>query len=332
VTKIGSVIAAATISALAATSGSIAEEFPQRTIEAIFPWSQGAAMAASQVIAKAMGEQLGETVTIVSTPGAAGTKAFKTAMSKPADGYTIIDGYVAPLVLQPVLGNADWTYKDFIPLHSGVSIAFSLGTGGNNDKFSSFEEMMGYCKENPGELRYSTDSRNNLPHMVTARVLQSFECVAQNIPYTTDGDALKDLRAGILDFAYVNARAFIQDPAAYNIMLVMSDLDSASETYGGAPNVKDMDVDLPLSGLAPMGWSWWVLHPDTPEAETKVLQDAMVAAMATPEVKEQLSAIGFQALEYGPEEYDAVVGPVADQLLAMKGAIAWEEEQLAKLK
>ena len=67
-------------------------------------------MAMSQVVAKAMGEELGTDMPVISLPGAAGTKAQKTAMGKPADGYTIFDGYVAPLVLQPILGNADWNF------------------------------------------------------------------------------------------------------------------------------------------------------------------------------------------------------------------------------
>lgn len=96
-------------------------EFPERTVENIFPWSAGTALSMSQIIAKAMGEELGVSMTVISTPGAAGTKAFQTAMSRPADGYTVIDGYVVPLVLQPVLGNADWTYADFKPLHAYVS-------------------------------------------------------------------------------------------------------------------------------------------------------------------------------------------------------------------
>ena len=49
-------------------------------------------------------------------PAGGGLKAFKTAMSRPADGYTIFDGCVAPLVLRPIQGNADWNYTDFTPL------------------------------------------------------------------------------------------------------------------------------------------------------------------------------------------------------------------------
>ena len=97
-------------------AGNARAEFPDRNIENIYPWGPGATMSASQIIADAMGQELNVNISVVSTPGAAGTKAFMTAMEKPADGYTIIDGYVAPLVLQPMLGKANWTYADFKPL------------------------------------------------------------------------------------------------------------------------------------------------------------------------------------------------------------------------
>lgn len=307
-------------------------EFPERTIENIFPWTAGAAMSVSQIIAKAMGEELGVSITVVSTPGAAGTKAFQTAMARPADGYTIIDGYVAPLVLQPVLGNADWTYKDFVPLHAAVSNAFSIGSRKGEERWSNFEELMAYGQANPGKLRYSSGSRNTLPHMVIAKVLQSYGVVAQNIPYKTDGDARKDLKAGVLDFAFINIGAYLPDKDGFDILLVLSELPGAKASYDGATSITDLGIDLGLSGLAPMGWTWWLVHPDTPPAELEILRKAMGAAMEREDVKAQLDKIGFVPLGYGPEDYEAIVGPVAGQLEAMGNALAWEEEELKKLQ
>ena len=97
---------------LVAASAAIAlADFPNRNIEIIHPWGPGNAMAMSQVVAKAMGEELGTDMPVISLPGAAGTKAQTTAMGKPADGYTIFDGYVAPLVLQPIWGTQIGTIK-----------------------------------------------------------------------------------------------------------------------------------------------------------------------------------------------------------------------------
>lgn len=324
---IAGAIAASVLGATAAQA-----EFPERTVENIFPWSAGTALSMSQIIAKAMGEELGVSMTVISTPGAAGTKAFQTAMARPADGYTVIDGYVAPLVLQPVLGNADWTFEDFKPLHAAVSNAFAIGSRVGETRWSDFEEMMEYGKANPGKLRYSSGSRNNLPHMVIAKVLQSYGVVAQNIPYKTDGDARKDLQSGVLDFSFINVGAYMQDKEGFDILLVLSELPGAKASYDGAPSIVDLSIDLGLSGLAPMGWTWWLVHPDTPDEETNVLREAMAAAMKRDDVREAISRVGFVPLDWDWDQYEEIVGPVAGQLGAMGNALAWEEEELKKLQ
>lgn len=323
---------AASIAVVMMTSSSALAEFPERTVENIFPWSAGTAMSVSQIIAKAMGEELGVSLPVVSTPGAAGTKAFKTAMNRPADGYTIFDGYVAPLVLQPVLGKADWTYKDFKPLHSAVSNAFSIGIRKGDTRWKDFQEMMAYGKANPGKLRYSSGSRNNLPHMVIAKVLQSYGVVAQNIPYKTDGDARKDLKAGVLDFSFINVGAYLQDKEGFEILLVLSELEGAKKSYDGAPNIVDLGIDTGLSGLAPMGWTWWLVHKDTPDDVANTLRAAMKKAMGREDVKAAIARVGFVPLEWDHTQYDSVVGPVAGQLGAMGNALKWEEEELKKLR
>lgn len=322
----------ASMLAVAMLATPAAAEFPDRTIENVFPWGPNPAYSVSQIIAKAMGEELGQTITVVSTPGAAGTKAFVTAMEREPDGYTIIDGYVAPLVLQPILGEVDWTYKDFKPLHAAVSNAFSIGGRPDETRWSDFEGMMEWGKANPGKLRYSSGSRNNLPHMVMAKVLQSYGVVAQNIPYSQDGNAIKDLKSGVLDFSFVNVSDYLADKDKFNIMLVLSELPGAKAAYDGAPDITELGIDLGLSGLAPMGWDWWLVHPDTPDDVTQVLREAMAKAMNRPDVIEAINKTGFVPLEWDYDQYDAVIGPVVSQLEAMGNALTWEEEEMKKLK
>lgn len=253
-------------------------------------------------------------------------------MNRPADGYTIIDGYVAPLVLQPVLGNADWTYEDFKPLHAAVSNAFSIGSRVGETRWNNFEEMMEYGKANPGKLRYSSGSRNNLPHMVIAKVLQSYGVVAQNIPYKTDGDARKDLKSGVLDFCLINVGAFLPDKEGFDILLVMSELPGAKASFDGATSINELDVDMGLSGLAPMGWTWWLVHKDTPEEQLTVLRDDMKKAMNNEETRAQISKVGFVPLDWDYDQYEEIISPVAQQLGAMGNALKWEKEEMKKLR
>lgn len=288
-------------------------------------------MSVSQIIADAMGEEMGTNISVVSTPVAAGTKAFLTAMSKPADGYTLFDGYVAPLVLQPLHGKADWTYQDFTPLWSATSNAFAIVIRQDETRFTDFPEFVAYMKEHPGKLRYTTGGTGNLPHMVLAKVMQTSGIVGKPVPYPEMQDGVKDLRGGVLDFLTSNPGFYKINKEHLKVIAVLSELEDASTVYDGAPRVMDIGIDLGMTGLSPMGWNWWLVRKDTPQDVVDTLRDAMGAALARDDVREIILNVGFVPLGFAPDEYDAVVGPVAEELQSGIDAIAWEKAQIDAL-
>tara|TARA_R110002126_G_scaffold85058_1_gene206254 strand:- start:3163 stop:4146 length:984 start_codon:yes stop_codon:yes gene_type:complete len=318
--------------ALLLVAGSARAEFPERNIENIYPWGPGATMSASQIIADAMGEALGVNISVVSTPGAGGTKAFLTAMEKPADGYTIFDGYVAPLVLQTMLGKADWSYKDFSPLWAATSNSFAIAVRKDDDRFADFPALIAYAKANPGKLRYSPGTVGALPHMVAAKVMQTSDVVAQVVPYPEIDNAVKDLRGGILDFVVINPGVYNTNKDEVRVLAVLSELEGASKIYGGAPRVEDFGIELGMRGLAPMGWNWWLVRKDTPEEVVAKLREAMGKAVNRDDVKQKLLAMGYVPLGYSPDQYEDIVGPVADDLKSGVDAIEWEKQKLKSVK
>ena len=320
-------IAAVALSATVLASPALAE-FPERNIENIHPWAPGATMAASQVIADAMGDELGVNISVVSTPGAGGVKAFETAMSRPADGYTIFDGYIAPLVLQPMQGNADWSYTDFTPLWSATSNAFAIAVRAEEDRFEDLPALLDYAAQNPGDLRYSPGNAGALPHMVVAKVMQNSDAVAQLVPYPEIDNAVRDLRSGILDFIVINPGVYTVNKDSVKILGVLSTLERSSETYGGAPLIGSFGLDMGMTDLSPMGWNWWLVRSDTPEDVVATLREAMGTVMNDEETQNRLLEMGYVPTLFSPEQYEEIVGPVADQLQGGIDAIAWEKEQL----
>lgn len=320
----------AALLSLATLAAPALAEFPERNIENIYPWAPGATMAASQVIADAMGRRLGVNISVVSTPGAGGVKAFETAMSKPADGYTLFDGYVAPLVLQPMQGNADWNYTDFTPLWSATSNAFAIAVRASEDRFADIGALLEYAAANPGELRYSPGTAGALPHMVIAKVMQQTGAVAQIVPYPEIDNAVRDLRGGILDFMVINPGVYKVNKDDVKILAVLSTLDRSSDTYDGAPLIGASGIDMGMSNLSPMGWNWWLVRKDTPAEIVATLQEAMGAVINDEAIQTKLLEMGYVPTLFAPEQYEEIVGPVTEQLQSGIEAIAWEKEQLAK--
>ena len=324
-------IAAAT-AALALMAGAAFAEFPERKVQIIYPWAPGTATyGVSQLIADAMGRELGQAMPVVAQPGSGGVKAFLSAMAEPEDGYTIIDGYVAPLVIAPMFGRAEWACEDFTPLHSATANAFAIAVRPNEDRWDDFPGFVEYLRANPGRTSYN-GSGNSLPHLVAAKALRELDVLSQGVPYDDLGLGLKDLRAGVLDWIVINPGTYTANRDAVRILATLSELESVQAVFGGAPRAQDFGIDLGLSGLTPMGWNWWVVENGTPDDRVETLRAAMRAATQDPEVRERIEATGFVMTDYAPDRYLEICNAVRDELTEAVEAVKWEEEGLRALR
>lgn len=326
---------AVALSAFAAVaSAAIAHaQFPARRIQIIYPWTPGTpTYAVSQIIADAMGKELGVNMPVVAKTGASGVNAFQQALNEPADGYTLIDGYVAPLIISPLFKKANWTCGDFTPLYSATSNAFAVVSRADEKRWTDFPSFIAYLKAHPGKTRYTGSAELSLPHMVMAKALETAGAVARNVPYNDLADGTKDLRSGLLDWMVVNPGIYRANKANFRVLAVLSDLKEVSKIYDGAKRAGDFGIKLGLTGLAPMGWDWWLLKKGTPEPVVKALRGAMGKALARPDVHEKILKIGFVPTGYTPAQYDKVCNNVRSDLKSAMDAVTWEKDQLKKLQ
>ncbi len=306
-------------------------DFPKRPIQNIFPWGPGATYAASQVVATAMGEELGVNMTVTSTTGAAGVKAAMTVMSKPADGYTVFDGYVAPLILSPLFGKADYTFKDFKPLYGVASNAFAIVVRKDDDRFPDLTSLIEYAKSHPGELKYCAGGEVSLPHMAAASLLKNSGAVTRHVPYNDTNEGIKDMLAGVLDFDVMNSGGYNTFKDDVRILAVLSDLPQPG--FPGQPLVKDFGYSIGLDGLAATGWTWWVVHKDTPDEIVDILRSSLKKALDDPAVQSRLSDMGYLPMPtdiYSPENYNEECTLMSTQLGSALAAIQWEKDEVKK--
>jgi tripartite-type tricarboxylate transporter receptor subunit TctC len=307
--------------------------FPTRGIEIIHPWPPGVTMASTQVVAEAMSEELGVAITVIPTPGGTGVRAMETVLNRPADGYTIFDGWVAPLVVQSAMGNVDADHTDFIPLFALAAVPNAVLVRADDERFPDFEAFITYMRENPGELRYTSGAYGNLPHIVLANMMQATDTVAQNVPYGELEEGVVDLRGEVLDFMAGNPGFYRANRQHTRVLVALSELDSVAEIFGGVPKVTDYDfIDFPLTSLAPMGWSWFTVHKDTPADVVETLRNAMAVALEKPSVVEYFDRIGRVLLAYPPEDYLETVSAVREQISQATDAVEWEAEKLRSVQ
>ncbi len=319
------------IAGLALCGSAIADDFPERSIQNIYPWAPGTiTYGISQIIADGMSERLGQALPVIATPGAGGVKAFETALSREADGYIIIDGYVAPLVIAPMFERANWACEDFTPLYSATANAMGIGVRIDDDRFTDFPSFIEFLQANPGETAYNGNGLT-LPHMVGARVMQQMGTVSRPIPYDDAGLGLKDLRAGVLDWVILNPGQYEANKDHVRILVALSESESVADAFGGSPRPVDYGIDVGLTGLAPMGWNWWLVASETPEDRVQVLRDAMRDTLADEAIRERITDAGYIVTDYSPDQYLEVCNAVKEQLSQARDAITWEADAVKAL-
>ena len=116
------------LSALALTSPARSESYPTRTIRMIVPYPAGGTSdVLARVLAKKLGDSMGQTVVIENVGGAAGTIGAGNVARAPADGYTLLFGYATQFTIAPAIFQ-NLTYdpiKSFTPIGSIVRFHFS---------------------------------------------------------------------------------------------------------------------------------------------------------------------------------------------------------------
>lgn len=317
--------------AAALAVGHALADFPERKIQVVYPWAPGTpTYGVSQLIAEGMAAELGQTMPVVATPGSGGVKAFKTFLDAPADGYTVVDGYVAPLVLAPMFGNAEWGCDDFVPLYSATSNSFAIAARPDETRWSDFPSFVEYLKAHPGETKYN-GNKLTLPHMVGAKVLQQLDLVSRPVPYDDLALGMKDLRNGVLDWIIINPGVYRANKDYLKVLVTLSNQKSVQDVYDGAPRPEDAGIDLGISGLTASGWDWWLVKKGTPEETLAQLRDAMKAALQNADVRDGIAKVGFVPTDFSPEQYSEVCNTVRSELESAKDAVTWEEEQVKAL-
>lgn len=321
-------IAAIPILVIAVFSANTASaEFPERPVNIVHPWAPGVSMAAAQIVADRMATELNQTVTVPVIEGASGVKAALDVLAKPADGYTIFDGYVAPLLFSPMLGLTPYACEDFTPLYGMSMNGFAVAVRSDEERFTNLSQLIKYMEANPSGLRYGAGADVSIPHMVAALMFKNAGVVARNVPYNETGQAWKDFITGDLDFMIINSGIYKSYSDQLKVLAVLSDRPMSEHGIPG-PLPSQYGIDLGIEGLAAVGWNWWVVKPGTPDLALEKLRSAMKAALDDEEVRKQIDRLGYTPLptsEFSPDKYADNCKTVGSELKAGMDAIEWEK-------
>ncbi|MBS0427391.1 MAG: tripartite tricarboxylate transporter substrate binding protein, partial [Proteobacteria bacterium] len=280
------------IIALACIAGlqtAAADTYPSRPLRLLVPFTPaGASDIMARVIGQKLGSALGQPVVIENRPGAGGNIGTDVVAKAPADGYTLLMGSAAPLVVAPATFKSlpfD-PVKDFAPITLVASTPLMIG-GGKELPARDLREFVALAKANPGQHSFGTGSSTLY---LTAELLKSMAALDMvGVAYKGVAEASTDVMAGRVSITVNTVGAELGNLQSGRMKALavlgarrVDDLPAvATSTEQGFPELR---VD---------GWTAIMAPAQTPQIIIDQLNAALVRILKEPETTQRFKQLGF---------------------------------------
>jgi tripartite-type tricarboxylate transporter receptor subunit TctC len=271
-----------------------AQDYPNRTITVIVPFSAGGPTdTVTRLIALSMSKTLGQTMIVENAAGAGGTIGVeKVAKAKP-DGYTLLLMHIGTSTSVSLYRNLRYDpVKDLagIGLVTDVPMTF---IGKKDFPPKDMKELIAYVKANKDKVTYANAGIGAASHLCGMLFMTAIGTDLTTIPYKGTGPAMTDLMGGQVDFMCdqtTNTTPQIKGGKvkAYAVTTKkrvpsLPDLPTMQES-----GLKDFEVGIWHGLWAPAG---------TPKPAIDKLVAALQAALKDPNVISKFAELGTEPVE-----------------------------------
>ncbi|AEI80823.1 extra-cytoplasmic solute receptor [Cupriavidus necator N-1] len=293
---------------LAATALGAAAQAPfptQKPISLVVPFAPGGGNdILARLIAPKMGQLLGQTIVIENKPGAGGNLGADYVAHAAPDGYTLVIAS-SQVTMNPFLGTKIpfSIERDFEPVGRIASVPIML-VANPNQPFRTLQDFIQYTRANPGKLSYSSPGNGTPQHLAGEVFAKLNKTELLHVPYRGTGPSITDLMGGQVQISFATFASAIQYVRAGKLRALgiagktrtalMPDLPTFAEA-----GMAGYDAELWYSLLAPAR---------TPKPVVDKINAALVAALKSPDVAEQMGKQGFEPQASSPAELKAYIG------------------------
>ena len=281
-----------------------APAYPSKPITLVIPFPPGGPTdLVARVLAKKLGEQMGQSVVVDNKPGANGNIGAMAVVKAPADGHTVLYN-TSSITLSPALYKS-LSYdvqRDLAPVALTAVVPLALVVN-PNVPVTNVREFVAYAKANPGKLSYGSAGNGNVTHLAAYQFVQSQGIDATHVPYKGSAPADVDLVAGQIQFmtdTINSVMPFIKDK---RLKLLAVTTAKRMSLFPDAPTLGE----TVMPGFEAGAWQGVMVPAGTPAPVVQRLNSEILKALKSPEVLEKLAQQGAEALGSSPEEYGAYV-------------------------
>ena len=288
-----------------ATQLALAQEFPNKPIRIIVPFSPGSTLdILPRLIAPHLIQALGQPVVIENRAGAGGAIGTNAGAKATPDGYTLLMSAVGPQVHTPILypKTPYHPVKDFAAVcqvaTGPLSIVVNPSTPAKNMK-----ELVALAKKQPGKLNFGSSGVGSVNHLLGEMVNLYAGTKIVHVPYKGNADAINSLLSGDVTMVMTGVPAVISLVQAGKLRVVVI---TGRKRIPNMPEVQTMaEAGFPDAEI--VIWYGLVAPAATPKPIINWLNREVVKVMNMPDIRELFSKQGVDPEPNSPSEFAKII-------------------------
>jgi tripartite-type tricarboxylate transporter receptor subunit TctC len=295
---------ALTIVCLAAPH-STAQEYPTKPIRIMVGASAGGLVdIIARTFAQKLQDRSGQSVVVENRTGATGTHSADFVAKAQPDGYSLLLGYPAIMVVLPIL-NPNIPYdatKDFAPVvHFGT--AANVLVVNNDVPAKSVQELVALAKAKPGTLTYASQGIGSSAHMAAEQFRLAAGVDIVHVPYRGSAPAATDLIGGQVNMMFDNVTFGVPQVRSGRVRALGIASDARVSVLPDVPTMKEAGLPDVQGGV----WFTLFATAGTPRPVIDYLNKQAREIFAASDVRERFESQGLVLPLGPPEELGAFV-------------------------
>lgn len=284
-------------------------EYPDHPVKIIVPYAPGGpADVTARLLANKLQERLGQSFLIDNRSGAGGNIGTAAGAAAAPDGYTLTVITPAQIINTTLFAKPGYELRDFAPL-ALLTSAPALLLANPKLGVNSVADMIAAAKARPGAIAFASQGTGVAPHLMMEMIKKSAGIEMVHVPYRGSAPALNDVLAGnvpLMMDSIITGLPHVRSGALKGLAV------STAKRTPLAPDIPTV-AESGIPGFEAFLWYGIVAPAQTPADVIRKLGNEISAAMALPEIRERLVALGSEPADSGPAHFAAFIKGEAEK-------------------
>jgi tripartite-type tricarboxylate transporter receptor subunit TctC len=289
---------------LACAGGALAQNWPNRPIRMIVPYTPGGYTdLMARLVGQKISDALGQPIIFENKPGANAIIGTDVVAKAAPDGYTfgtVIAAHAVNATLNPKLPYD--TLKDFSYV-SLMSVAPLIMIAHPSLPANNVQELIALAKAKPGMLNFASSGVGAAAHLTMEMFKSRTGIDMQHIPYKGTAGALQDVIGGRINVMFDVVGPLMPQVRSGLAKAIVVTAKERIPAAADVPTMAEQGVPDFVSGT----WAGIIAPAGTPKEIVDRVAAEAKKALADPALKEKLVEQGIVAVGNTPEEFRSFV-------------------------